>query len=162
MPALSHEEILEVTHLHSLASEDYESIITARPFRAPHHSASDTAIIGSGQNLQSCKISLSHRGVLFFDEFPGFRRSAIKAMRQPLEDKTIVVARTKISVDYPTNFILVATDNPCPCGYYGASKPCLCLPHQNSRYQRKLSYPITDRIDLYVAVESVARKAIKL
>ncbi|MGH7237475.1 MAG: YifB family Mg chelatase-like AAA ATPase, partial [Candidatus Saccharimonadales bacterium] len=155
LPPLNHEQILEVTHLHSLASKDYEKIMTKRPFRAPHHSASDIAIIGGGQNPRPGEISLAHRGILFFDEFPEFSRRAMEALRQPLEDKTITVARVKDSINYPANFVLIATANPCPCGYYGTSKVCRCLPHEVLRYERKVSGPIMDRIDLYVSVETV-------
>lgn len=160
---LTREEILEVTHLHSLASHAHERLITSRPFRSPHHSASDSAIIGGGQHPKPGEISLSHRGVLFFDEFPEFSRSAIEALRQPMEDKTITVSRTQESVTYPAHFILVATSNPCPCGYFGSSRTCTCLPGQILNYQRKLSGPILDRIDLFVEVEPVEHaKLLKL
>ncbi len=155
LPLLTHEEILEVTHLHSLASRQFEKIVEERPFRSPHHSASDIAIIGGGQSPRPGEISLAHRGILFFDEFPEFNRSAIEALRQPLEDRIITVARAKESIEYPANFLLVATANPCPCGYYGTSRTCQCLPYQIIRYQRKLSGPILDRIDLYVEVEEI-------
>jgi magnesium chelatase family protein len=158
LPELSHEEILEVTHLHSLASHDYEEIVTNRPIRAPHHSASHVAIIGGGNNIRPGEISLSHRGVLFFDELPEFSRITLEALRQPLEDRTISVARAKDTAEYPANFILVATANPCPCGYYGTSKDCRCLPHQIARYRQKLSGPILDRIDLYTDVHEVDHK----
>lgn len=155
LPAMSHEEILEVTHLHSLASHNYEQIVTARPFRAPHHSASHVAVIGGGHHLRPGEISLSHRGVLFFDELPEFGRLTLEALRQPLEDRLISVARAKDTAEYPANFILVATANPCPCGYYGTSKDCHCPPHQIARYRQKLSGPILDRIDLYTDVHEV-------
>jgi magnesium chelatase family protein len=155
MPPLKREEILEITHLHSLASRNFDEIIAARPFRSPHHSSSNTAILGGGQNPLPGEISLSHHGVLFFDEFPEFNRSTIEALRQPLEDGVISVARAKESVTYPADFILVATANPCPCGYYGSATACQCLPQQIIRYERKLSGPILDRIDLYVEVEEV-------
>jgi magnesium chelatase family protein len=155
LPQLSHEEILEVTHLHSLASHNYDQIVTKRPIRAPHHSASHVAIIGGGHNLRPGEISLSHRGVLFFDELPEFGRLTLEALRQPLEDRLISVARAKDTAEYPANFILVATANPCPCGYYGTSKDCRCLPHQIARYRQKLSGPILDRIDLYTDVHEV-------
>ena len=159
LPAMSDEEMLEVTHLHSLASRNYENIITERPFRAPHHSASDNSIIGGGQNPRPGEISLSHRGVLFLDEFPEFHRPSIEALRQPLEDRVITVARTKDSVQFPAHFMLIATANPCPCGYYGvANKNCVCLPHQILKYRRKLSGPIMDRIDMYVDVDEVVHK----
>ncbi|HVX47790.1 MAG TPA: YifB family Mg chelatase-like AAA ATPase, partial [Candidatus Saccharimonadales bacterium] len=155
LPPLSREEVLEVTQLHSLASLDYEKLVTERPFRAPHHSASQAAIIGGGQQLRPGEISLAHRGVLFLDELPEFERAAIEALRQPLEDRVISVARAKDTVEYPANFILVATANPCPCGYYAGAGTCACLPHQVKQYGRRLSGPILDRIDLSTPVHDV-------
>lgn len=155
MPPLSHEEVVEVTHLHSLAAHNYDQIMLNRPFRSPHHSASHVAIIGGGHNLRPGEITLSHRGVLFFDELPEFGRTTIEALRQPIEDNLVTIARAKDSVTYPADFILVTTSNPCPCGYFGTSKPCRCQPHEIQRYRRKLSGPILDRIDLYVEVEGV-------
>lgn len=148
-------EILEITHIHSLASKRFDQIITERPFRSPHHSASDVSIVGGGQKPKPGEISLSHRGVLFFDELPEFSRATIESLRQPLEDKVITVTRAKDSITFPADFILVATSNPCPCGYYGTNQKCSCLPHQIMKYQRKLSGPILDRIDLYVEVDNV-------
>jgi magnesium chelatase family protein len=112
-------------------------------------------VIGGGQHPRPGEISLSHHGVLFFDEFPEFRRDIVEALRQPLEDKVITVARARDSITFPANFILLATCNPCPCGFYGTKRECTCLPHQINRYQRKLSGPILDRIDLCVEVEEV-------
>lgn len=155
MPALTREEILEVTHLHSLASHDYEQIVTERPFRAPHHSASHVAVIGGGLSLRPGEISLAHHGVLFFDELPEFGRLTLEALRQPLEDRVITIARAKDTAEYPANFMLVATANPCPCGYYGTSGTCRCLPRQVMRYRQKLSGPILDRIDLYSDVHEI-------
>ncbi|MCA9333822.1 YifB family Mg chelatase-like AAA ATPase [Candidatus Saccharibacteria bacterium] len=155
LPPMSHQEMLETTHLHSLSTNNYESVITQRPVRSPHHSASDTAIIGGGRNPRPGEISLAHHGVLFFDELPEFKRTAIEALRQPLEDKVISVSRAKESVEFPASFILVATANPCPCGFFGTDKNCTCMPNQIHRYQRKLSGPILDRIDLYADVENV-------
>lgn len=155
LPALSQEELLEVTQLHSLVSHSYDRLVTTRPFRSPHHSASHVAIIGGGLSLRPGEISLSHRGVLFMDEFPEFNRQTLESLRQPLEDRIVSVARAKDSVDYPADFILVATANPCPCGFYGTSKPCTCLPAQINRYQQKLSGPIVDRIDLFTNVHEV-------
>lgn len=155
MPDLTKEEILEITHLHSLASNQYDKIVTVRPFRSPHHSASDIAIIGGGQRPRPGEISLSHHGVLFFDEFPEFSRSTIEALRQPLEDNLITVSRAKDTLTFPANFILIATANPCPCGYFETSKECVCTANEISRYQKKLSGPILDRIDLYVLVDEV-------
>lgn len=155
LPDMTRAEILETTHIHSLYGKNIETIISSRPFRSPHHSASDTAIIGGGRNPRPGEISLAHNGVLFFDELPEFKRNAIEALRQPLEDRVITVSRSKDTIEFPANFILVATANPCPCGYFGTSKNCTCLPHHLYNYRRKLSGPIMDRIDLYVDVENL-------
>ncbi len=155
MPPMTHEEIVEVTHLQSLSAHDYKKIITNRPFRTPHHSASHVAIVGGGHNLRPGEITLSHRGVLFFDELPEFNRLTIEALRQPLEERTITIARAKESVEYPANFLLATTSNPCPCGYYNTPKTCRCTPYEIQKYRRKLSGPILDRIDLYVEVTEV-------
>lgn len=155
LPDLQVEEMLEVTHLHSLASRQYDQIIQQRPFRAPHHTASDVSILGGGQNARPGEITLSHQGVLFLDELPEYSRQTLEALRQPLEDKVITVARAKDTVIYPADFMLIATSNPCPCGYYGSSKACSCAPYELVKYQRKLSGPILDRIDLYVEVDEV-------
>ncbi len=155
LPPLAQAEMLEITHLHSLVAGDYEQLITERPFRAPHHSASHLAVIGGGSQLRPGEISLAHRGVLLFDELPEFARGTIEALRQPLEDRTITVARIKDTVVYPANFIFIATSNPCPCGYYGTSKPCNCPPHRILQYRQKLSGPIIDRIDLYADAEEI-------
>lgn len=155
LPPLNREEVLEVTHLHSLASHDYERIITRRPFRAPHHSASHVAVTGGGLRLRPGEISLAHRGVLFLDELPEFNRATLEALRQPLEDRVISIARARASAEYPASFILIATANPCPCGYYGTSGKCRCTPYQVMNYRHKLSGPILDRIDLYSSVHEV-------
>lgn len=155
LPPLKREEMLEITQLYSLISGNYDELATSRPFRAPHHSASHVAVVGGGNNLRPGEISLAHRGVLFFDEFPEFGRTTIEALRQPLEDREITVTRVKDTVTYPANFILVATANPCPCGYYGTAKSCTCSAHAILRYRQKLSGPIMDRIDLYVAVQEI-------
>jgi magnesium chelatase family protein len=159
LPPMSRDEIVEVTHLHSLAmTSGYEEIVAERPFRSPHHSASHVAIVGGGHSLRPGEISLAHRGVLFFDELPEFNRMTIEALRQPLEDRLITIARAKDSATYPAEFILVTTANPCPCGFYGTSKTCRCTPHEIQRYRRKLSGPILDRIDVYVEVDEVAHE----
>lgn len=155
MPELENEEMLEVTHLHSLANRQYDQIIHERPFRSPHHSASEISILGGGQQPRPGEISLSHRGVLFFDELPEYSRHTLEALRQPLEDKVITVARAKDTLVFPANFMLIATANPCPCGFYGSAKSCSCTAHDIVRYHRKLSGPILDRIDLYVDVDEV-------
>jgi magnesium chelatase family protein len=160
LPDLTTEEMLEVTHLYSLASKDYSRIITTRPFRAPHHTASQAAIVGGGSVTRPGEISLAHHGVLFFDEFPEFRRTTIEALRQPLEDHSITIARAHGSLDFPASFILVATSNPCPCGYFGTprqakAKQCICSINLIRAYRAKLSGPILDRIDLYVEVPEI-------
>lgn len=155
LPPLGLEEMLEVTHLHSLASQQYDQIINERPFRAPHHTASEVSILGGGQRPRPGEISLSHRGILFFDELPEYSRHTLEALRQPLEDRIITVARAKDTLVFPAHFMLVATANPCPCGYFGSSKSCSCTAADIVKYQRKLSGPIMDRIDLYVDVNEV-------
>jgi magnesium chelatase family protein len=155
LPALSHEEVLEVTHLHSLGGSGYEKIIYERPFRSPHHTASTTAIVGGGSNPKPGEATLAHRGVLFLDELPEFSHSALEALRQPLEDGNVTIARVKDSVTYPADFILVATQNPCPCGYFGTTKSCVCSPAAIARYQKKVSGPLLDRIDLHLPVSDV-------
>ncbi len=154
LPPLDREEMLEVTQLHSLASHDYEQLVTTRPFRAPHHSASLVAITGGGTQLRPGEISLAHRGVLFFDELPEFSRETLETLRQPLENRIITVIRAHGAAEYPANFIFIATANPCPCGYYG-SPSCECLPAQVSYYRNRLSGPILDRIDLYSNIHEV-------
>lgn len=153
LPPMNTQEMLEVTHLHSLNSHNFETIVYKRPFRAPHHSASDTAIIGGGRNPRPGEISLAHNGVLFFDEMPEFHRTTLEALRQPLEDRIISVSRAKDHIEFPANFMFVATANPCPCGFYGTEKICTCLPYHIMKYQRKLSGPILDRIDIYADVD---------
>ena len=157
MPPLSREEILEVTHIHSLASFRYDQIVLERPIRAPHHSASHIAILGGGSRLTPGEISLAHRGILLFDEFPEFGQQTLEALRQPLEDRIISLSRASDSAEYPANFILVATANPCPCGYYGYPQvgQCVCSPLSIVRYKQKLSGPILDRIDLQASVHQV-------
>lgn len=160
LPPMSRDEMLEVTHLHSLASKDYDKIVYERPFRSPHHSASQIAIIGGGQFPRPGEISLSHHGILFFDEFPEFNRPTIEALRQPLEDRIITVSRARDNITFPAHFILVATSNPCPCGHFGTSKDCICMPHEILKYNRKVSGPIIDRIDLYVDVDEVQHESL--
>jgi magnesium chelatase family protein len=154
LPPLTKEEMLEVTHLHSLASQDYEKIVIERPFRSPHHSASHISIVGGGSRLHPGEISLAHRGVLFFDELPEFDRDTLEALRQPMEDRVISLARAKETAQYPASFIMIATANPCPCGYLGTNE-CRCHPYEISRYEQKLSGPILDRIDLYCHVNEI-------
>lgn len=155
LPPLTLNEVLEITHLHSLANYNIDDIMTTAPFRSPHSSASYTAILGGGASGHPGEITLSHNGVLFMDELPEFKRQILEALRQPLEDKNITIARSRLSFTYPANFILVATANPCPCGYYGSGKICRCSAAQIAHYQQKISGPVHDRIDLHVAVEDI-------
>jgi magnesium chelatase family protein len=155
LPPLTDQEMLEVTHMHSLASNTFDALITKRPFRAPHHSSSHTAIVGGGPGAKPGEVTLSHRGVLLLDEMPEFSRQTLEALRQPLEDKTVTVTRVKQTAEYPADFILVATANPCPCGYFGTDKSCDCPSGRIQRYRQKISGPILDRIDMYVTVDVV-------
>jgi magnesium chelatase family protein len=152
------DEVITITHLHSLTSDDVVGLITVRPFRSPHHSSSDVSIIGGGQRPRPGEVSLAHGGVLFLDELPEFRRSTIESLRQPLEDGMVTVARAKDTVTYPAQFMMIATKNPCPCGFYGSTKLCTCSPIELQRYQKKLSGPILDRIDIHVTVDNVEHK----
>ena len=160
LPPMSADETLEVTQLHSLASHNYDALITNRPFRAPHHSSSHVALVGGGVPLRPGEISLSHRGILFMDELPEFARPALEALRQPLEDAVITLARARESATFPAKFVLVATANPCPCGYFGSSRECICSAHSVLAYQQKVSGPIIDRFDLYVQSEEIDHAAL--
>jgi magnesium chelatase family protein len=155
LPILTHSEIIEVTHLHSIAGGDSSSITSSRPFRSPHHTASTTALIGGGSTPKPGEASLAHRGVLFLDEVAEFSHGCLEALRQPLEDGLVTIARVKDSATYPADFILVATQNPCPCGYYGTEKACVCSASAISKYQKKISGPILDRIDLHLPVHNI-------
>ncbi len=156
LPSLTRESMLEVTSIHSFAGVLDKAIVTTPPFRAPHHSASSVSLVGGGSQMRPGEITLAHKGVLFLDEFPEFDKSVIEALRQPLEDGTITVSRAKGSVKYPAEVTLVAAMNPCPCGYKGSPvKQCICKPTDIERYQRKISGPIVDRIDLWVEVPHV-------
>lgn len=153
MPALSSSEQVAVTKLYSLAGEAIQGVVAERPFRSPHHTSSRIALIGGGSKPKPGEISLAHLGVLFLDEIPEYARSTIEALRQPLEDNKVSISRAEGHVEYPADFMLVATMNPCPCGYYGdASKECSCSSAQIIAYQKRLSGPMLDRIDLIVSV----------
>jgi len=158
LPPLSLSESLETTQIHSVAgklSRD-TSLISQRPFRAPHHTISQVALVGGGQNPQPGEISLAHNGVLFCDELPEFNRSVLEVMRQPLEDRCITISRAKYSVQYPCSFMFVASMNPCPCGYYGdPTHSCACTPGQIQRYMNKISGPLLDRIDIHCEIQAV-------
>ncbi|MFA5023909.1 MAG: YifB family Mg chelatase-like AAA ATPase [Patescibacteria group bacterium] len=155
LPPLSLPEKLEITKIYSVAGEfkDNNSLISRRPWRAPHHSASSVSLIGGGSWPRPGEISLAHRGVLFLDEFPEFNRSTLENLRQPLEDREITINRASGCLKFPANFILVAAMNPCPCGYQGDKKiSCRCNERQINNYRRRISGPILDRFDLYVEV----------
>lgn len=157
LPPLEKNEQIAVTKLHSLAGETTETIIEKRPFRSPHHTTSRIALIGGGTKPRPGEISLAHRGVLFLDEIPEYSRAALESLRQPLEDKQIFISRANGHVSYPADFMLVATMNPCPCGYYGdMSRECTCSISQINAYQQRLSGPMLDRIDMVVAVPRTA------
>lgn len=159
LPPLRDSEIIEVTKLHNLGGESIDEIITARPFRSPHHTASQASIIGGGTKAKPGEISLAHRGTLFLDELLEYPRSILESLRQPLEDRVISVSRTQGKYQYPADFILVGTMNPCPCGYYGDNeKACSCTSMQILSYQKRLSGPLLDRIDLTVNVSRVAHE----
>ena len=156
LPALSYDEILEATGIHSVAGVLTENLITRPPLRSPHHTSSYISIVGGGTWPKPGEITLAHRGVLFLDEFPEFEKRVIESLRQPLEDKVINISRSKGSTIFPANFILIATMNPCPCGNRGLrTKECLCSAHDIMRYQKKLSGPIVDRIDLWLEVPQI-------
>ncbi|MGC8728936.1 MAG: YifB family Mg chelatase-like AAA ATPase [Elusimicrobiales bacterium] len=156
MPPMNESEILETTKIYSVAGLNRGELITQRPFREPHHTISDVALIGGGTNPKPGEISLAHNGVLFLDEFPEFSRAAIEALREPMESGKITVSRVRDSVCYPAKFLLVASANPCPCGYFGHPvKNCLCTPIQIKKYRAKLSGPIMDRIDIHIEVVPV-------
>ena len=158
LPPLSLAESLETTQIHSVAgklSRD-TSLISQRPFRAPHHTISQVALVGGGNNPQPGEISLAHNGVLFLDEMPELPRSVLEVLRQPLEDRKISISRAKYSVEYPCSFMLVASMNPCPCGYYGdPTHNCACTPGQIQRYMNKISGPLLDRIDIHCEIQAV-------
>ncbi len=158
LPPLSLQEALETTKIHSVAGKlgHNASLISTRPYRAPHHTISDVALVGGGSNPQPGEISLSHNGVLFLDELPEFKRAVLEVMRQPLEERRVTISRAKLSVDFPANFMLIASMNPCPCGYYNhPDKECVCPPGAVQRYLNKISGPLLDRIDLHVEVTPV-------
>lgn len=158
LPPLTLNEALETTKIHSVAGKTKreESLISIRPFRAPHHTISDVALVGGGSFPQPGEISLAHNGVLFLDELPEFKRTVLEVMRQPLEDRVITISRSKFSVEYPASFMLVASMNPCPCGYYNhPEKECLCGSVNVQKYLNKISGPLLDRIDIHIEVTPV-------
>jgi magnesium chelatase family protein len=159
LPPLNLREALDTTKIYSVAGilPSNSSLVTTRPFRSPHHTISDVALVGGGSNPQPGEISLAHNGVLFLDELPEFKRSVLEVMRQPMEERLVTISRAKIAVDYPASFMLIASMNPCPCGYYNhPDKDCVCGPGIVQRYLNKISGPLMDRIDLHVEVTPVS------
>lgn len=159
LPSLTLQEALETTKIHSVAGklDGHTSLMTQRPYRSPHHTISDVALVGGGTFPQPGEISLSHNGVLFLDELPEFKRTVLEVMRQPLEDRMITISRAKFSVDYPASFMLVASMNPCPCGYYNhPNKDCVCPTGLVQKYLNKISGPLMDRIDIHIEVVPVS------
>lgn len=158
LPPLTLAEALETTKIHSVAGKlpEQTSLIAKRPFRSPHHTVSDVALVGGGGFPQPGEISLAHNGVLFLDELPEFKRTVLEVMRQPMEERRVTISRAKVSIDFPANFMLIASMNPCPCGYYNhPDKECTCSPQMVQRYLNKVSGPLLDRIDLHVEVTPV-------
>lgn len=158
LPPLTLQEALETTKIHSVAGKlgGNSSLMTERPYRSPHHTVSDVALVGGGTFPQPGEISLAHNGVLFLDELPEFKRTVLEVMRQPLEDRTINISRAKFSVDYPASFMLIASMNPCPCGYYNhPEKECVCSPGVVQKYLNRISGPLLDRIDIHIEVVPV-------
>lgn len=159
LPPMSLEEALETTKIHSVAGKIGKELglVTQRPFRKPHHTISDVALVGGGGYPQPGEISLAHNGVLFLDELPEYKRQVLEVMRQPLEDRSVTISRAKFTIDYPASFMLVAAMNPCPCGYYNhPEKECVCGPGVVQKYLNKISGPLLDRIDLHVEVTPIS------
>ncbi|HEX4851574.1 MAG TPA: YifB family Mg chelatase-like AAA ATPase, partial [Puia sp.] len=159
LPPLTLQEALETTKIHSVAGKlpENATLISRRPFRSPHHTVSDVALVGGGGIPQPGEISLAHNGVLFLDELPEFKRTVLEVMRQPMEERKVSISRAKIAVDFPASFMLIASMNPCPCGFYNhPEKTCTCAPGTVQKYLNKISGPLLDRIDLHVEVTPVA------
>ncbi len=160
MPDMTFEEAIETTKIHSVAGvlDSEEGMVTSRPFRSPHHTASLFSLVGGGNKSMCGEVSLAHNGVLFLDEMPEYNKKTLETLRQPIEDGVVTVARVARSIEYPARFMLVASMNPCPCGNYGSrdpNKPCTCTPLERKRYAGRISGPLLDRIDLYVSVGGV-------
>ncbi|HZF62930.1 MAG TPA: YifB family Mg chelatase-like AAA ATPase [Chitinophagaceae bacterium] len=159
LPPLSLREALETTKIHSVAGKlpEHSTLVSKRPFRSPHHTISDVALVGGGGMPQPGEISLAHNGVLFLDELPEFKRTVLEVMRQPMEERRVTISRARIAVDFPASFMLIASMNPCPCGYYNhPERECSCAPGTVQKYLNKVSGPLLDRIDLHVEVTPVA------
>ena len=159
LPPLTLQEALETTKIHSVAGKlpENSTLVSKRPFRSPHHTISDVALVGGGGNPQPGEISLAHNGVLFLDELPEFKRTVLEVMRQPMEERRVTISRAKIALDFPASFMLIASMNPCPCGFFNhPEKECTCPPGAVQKYLNKISGPLLDRIDLHVEVTPVA------
>lgn len=164
LPPMTINEAVETTKIHSVAGllPDGKGIVNSRPFRAPHHSSSDVALIGGGQIPKPGEVSLAHNGVLFLDELPEFKRNVLEVLRQPLEDGFVTVARSYATVQFPSRFLLVGSMNSCPCGNYGDKfKPCTCTPQMIIRYRSRVSGPLLDRIDIHIEVPRVNYQELK-
>ncbi len=163
LPPLNRWEAIDTTKIHSVAGklEAKQSLVYHRPFRSPHHSISDVALVGGGGFPQPGEISLAHNGILFLDELPEFKRTVLEVLRQPMEDRKVTISRARLSVDFPASFMLIASMNPCPCGYFNhPDKECVCSPGMVQKYLNKVSGPLLDRIDLHVEVTPVSFDAI--
>ena len=158
LPPLSLPEALETTKIHSVAGKlpENATLVSKRPFRSPHHTISDVALVGGGGHPQPGEISLAHHGVLFLDELPEFKRTVLEVMRQPMEERKVTISRAKVALDFPANFMLIASMNPCPCGFFNhPEKECTCPPGIVQKYLNRISGPLLDRIDLHVEVTPV-------
>jgi len=158
LPPLHIEEALETTKIHSVAGKlrKEDSLLSVRPFRSPHHTISDVALVGGGSHPQPGEISLAHNGVLFLDELPEFKRTVLEVLRQPLEDRVVTISRARFTVEYPASFMLVAAMNPCPCGFHNhPEKECVCAPGVVQKYLTRISGPLLDRIDIHIEVTPV-------
>lgn len=161
LPPMTLEEALETTKIHSVAGKlpHHMPLMANRPFRAPHHTISDVALVGGGSHPMPGEISLAHHGVLFLDELPEFKRTVLETLRQPLEDRCVTISRAKMSVEYPASFMFIAAMNPCPCGYYGhPEKKCKCQPQRIQQYMHKISGPLLDRIDMHIFPYSIRKE----
>ena len=162
LPPLEFEESLEITKIHSVAGLTGKTgLIIERPFKNPHHTVSQAGLIGGGSIPKPGEVSLAHLGVLFLDELPEFDRNVLEVLRQPMEDKQVTISRAATSLTFPANFTLVASMNPCPCGYFGSTRECKCSPPQIQRYVGKISGPLMDRIDIHIDVPAVKFKELR-
>lgn len=158
LPQLSYEEALEVTKIYSISGNlmKSEGLIRKRPFRSPHHTTTNTALVGGGSNLMPGEVSLAHNGILFLDEILEFKKTVLEVLRQPIEDRVVKISRVSGSVTFPCNFMTVFATNPCPCGYFASNRQCTCTDYERKRYMKKLSGPLIDRIDLFTFVNSLS------